>query len=194
MPLFIAFIITNFGKARVFGEAERYIEFGYPLQLTLFLTLIANQHIDSVLFLMLVYNLVWYGDNLYQLKHQNKLQYSYGDLCCHLSNNNVNLLCLNNNESYFFLKTTNVNIVGFFVNISLKNAYRDFFYNFFSRYPLVNHEYIKEIREKYKVTHILENKKIEPKEKIRYRQAIESLYCFSKVYDDQRYVPYKKKK
>ncbi len=192
LPLFVVFVITNFGKARVFGEAERYIEFAYPLQAFLFLSLVSQNYIEYILSTMILYNLIWYSYNLYQIKYQNSSMYSYKYLFSYLKKDNINLLCLSNNESYIFLRNTDVNIIGFLVNISLKGGYRKFFDSFFSNYPLVNPGNLKEICRDYCVTHILENKRIKKKEVVNYKKAIASMNAFSKIYDDERYVLYER--
>jgi hypothetical protein len=192
VPLFVAFVITNFGKARVFGEAERYVEFAYPLQIALFLSLISQEYFKYILFLMLAYNLTWYFYNLYQIKHQFASKYSYKNLFSHVAKDNVTLLCLSNNESYMFLGNTKARIVGFLVNISLRGTYKLFFDNFFRKYPLVDPGYIKEICEKYQVTHILRNKKIQEQESTQYESALEKLKLFGQIYEDECYTLYEK--
>lgn len=192
IPLFLAYVITNFGKARVFGEAERYIEFAYPLQIFLFLSFVPDTYIKSVLALMAAYNLLWYFYNLYQMKHQNLNVYSYHKLLLYLKKENINLLCLNNNESYIFLRHSNVNIVGFLVNISLLGKYHDFFKKFFIKYPLVNPKNLKELCGEYKVTHVLRNKQINAMETYNYETIINSIDGFMRVYEDNKYALYEK--
>lgn len=194
IALFVPFVITNFGKARLLGEAERYIEFAYPLQTLLFLTLVSRKFLYFILVFTLFFNMIWYFYNLYQIKSQFASKYSYENLYFHLNKGSVKLLCLNNNESYIFLNTTKVNLVGFLVNISLKQGYGKFFKKFFSRYPMVNPKYLKEICEEFDVTHILESKQNKSSQKYYYDQIINATTKLSNIYEDERYILYAKNK
>jgi hypothetical protein len=191
-PLLIAFIITNFGRARVFGEAERYIEFSYPIQMFLFLSLVPQKYMGWVLIIMLAYNFVWYLYNLYQIKSQSASTYSYNPIFDVLKTKDATLFCLGNNESYLFLRNTQAKIVGFLVNISLRGSYVGFFEKFFTRYPCVNPDCVADLCRQYAVTHILQNKQNQEAKVYAYEKVVENVGGFKPIYEDEKYILYEK--
>ncbi|WP_155823780.1 hypothetical protein [Legionella shakespearei] len=186
--LFVPFIVTNFGKARVLGEAERYIEFAYPLQIILFFSVIPQAYTSTLISFILIYNVIWFLYNLYQLKHQYAARYSFSNLFSHLDRKDINLFCLNNNESWIFLKNTKANIIGFLVNVSMQGQYRIFFEKLFDKYPMVNPKYLPELCLQYNVTHILQNK--QSKSGDVYEGAISALGKYVKIFEDTQYILY----
>lgn len=190
--LMVAFIVTSFGRARVLGDAERYIEFAYPLQMFLFFSIIPKLYIQKALFSLIFYNFVWYSYNIYQIKNQNILKYSYQNLINLLIKKNTILLCLSNNESYIFLSLIKAKIVGFLVNISMEGKYHKFFKRFFLQYPLVNPRFLDKICSDYNVTHILKNKKINHDIGSEYDKKIKSLKIYKLIYEDEKYTLYEK--
>jgi hypothetical protein len=187
LSVYIPFVLTNFGKMRVFGEAERYIEYVFPLQIFLFFSFISTASINIIIYSLLTYNFIFYFYNLYQLRSQNHHQYDFDNLTKKLRNDHM-LLCLSNNETYIFLNKTKTNLVGFLVNITLKGQLDTFFKNFFICYPMVNPKEIKNLCNHFKVTHILKNKHHGFLEE--YDYAINQLENCAIYYEDETYTLY----
>jgi hypothetical protein len=156
----IGWLVTSFGKGRIFGEAERYLEFYVPIQYFLFFLYMSNiSNIYIFGLSLLIYNLIFYLYNLYQIKKQLYVPDTFiRDAAKFIDSSNNTVLCLSNNELYFFLKQTKAKLVGFLVNISLEKPYGDFFKNFFYKYPFVNLSKVDDIVSQYSVTHLLINK------------------------------------
>ncbi len=142
---------------------------------------------------ILFYHLLWYTYNLYQIKIQSASIYKINNLVNLLKKDNINLLCLSNNESYSFLRYTKVNIIGFFVNISLEGKYEHFFKNFFTQYPLVNSDIIENLCEDYHITHIIQNRNTKEHDYIKYNNILKKMNGFHRLYVDDKYELYEKK-
>lgn len=191
LSMLVPFILTNFGKMRVFGEAERYIEFVFPLHFFLFFSFLSESLTTATSQFLLIYNFIFYLYNLRQIKSQFSSLYDFNNLTQKLTNDDI-LLCLSNNETYIFLEKTKASFVGFLVNITLEGSLNAFFKDFFIRYPMVNPKEIKNLCERFNVTHILKNKRHGLVEE--YSHELSQLGTYLPCYEDEFYVLYELKK
>ncbi|MRD72306.1 hypothetical protein HCX48_10265 [Rhodocyclus tenuis] len=157
----LAWLITSFGVFRVLGEAERYLEFSIGLAWFGLLNFLGGQQLPLWMFAIGVFSLAFCLLNFFILRLQlgGPEADSLGDVANYLESVGAKvLLCLNNSESYYFLNKTNLNIVGFNCNASIRDGHEIFFRTFFSVYPKVSAPNLEKICADNSVDYVLMNR------------------------------------
>ncbi len=154
----VPWILTAFGRMRVLGESERYLEFAAPAALVLLWTAQIGGHLLFALvaaaFLSYVATLVFMARTGTLLGNKD-----LDDLVPHLTNDGTTLLCLHDPESYYFLANTGVRLMKYNGDLTAFGDAGRFIERFFWRYPYVDPRALKDLIEEGGVDFILENRR-----------------------------------
>jgi hypothetical protein len=155
----VPWIITPFGRARVLGESERYLEFAAPAAWVLLWT----AHPSAlVLGVIAVAALIAYAATLlFIARTQGTLaEVDEADVAQILGGKpEAVLLCLHDPESYYFLAATDVRLVKYNGDLTAFGASGNFVARLFWRYPYVDPDALHDLIRENGVTIILENRR-----------------------------------
>jgi hypothetical protein len=155
----VPWIITAFGRARVLGESERYLEFAAPAAWVLLWTVHPGA---LVLGVIAVAALLGYAATLmFIARTQDTLAaVDEADIAQTLAGEtDAVLLCLHDPESYYFLAATDVRLMKYNGDLTAFGAPGRFVAQFFWRYPYVDPGRLHNLIQEGGVTLVLENRR-----------------------------------
>jgi hypothetical protein len=155
----VPWIITAFGRARVLGESERYLEFAAPAAWVL---LWMAHPSAGVLGVIAVAALIGYAATLmFIARTQGTLAaVDEADIAQTLAGKtDAVLLCLHDPESYYFLAATDVRLMKYNGDLTAFGTPGRFVAQFFWRYPYVDSGRLHDFIRDGGVTFVLENRR-----------------------------------
>jgi len=159
LAAFVPWLVTAFGKARVLGESERYLEFAAPAG---WLLLWAAMPGPVLTLLLAVVFLVAYAATLAFTARSDRLlnDDDLQDVARHLTEEpDAVLLCLHDPESYFFLAETDLRVVKYNGDLTALGDGGRFVERLFWRYPYVDPGELDSLIEEGRVHFVLEHRR-----------------------------------
>jgi hypothetical protein len=156
-----AWVATSWGVMRVFGEAERYLEFAFPAQWFLFWSVIPGEFVGTSLVVVGFCFAALYALNLKIISFQASLrpERDRAEMAGKISSfSEPILLCLDEVENYYFFLNTNAKLCAPAKIPSLRDISLAYFQERYWKYPYINPRSLEEICRLCKVDLLLMKK------------------------------------
>lgn len=155
-------LITAFGRARILGESERYLEFAEPAAWILLWAAAPAAAWPWLAFALAAVFLAGYAATWRFLaeSHRHLSDRDATDIVAQFGGEpDAVLLCLSDPESYFFLACSELRLCKYNGDLSAFGELGEFLPWFFWRYPHVHPRHLAEIIARYRVDFVLVNRR-----------------------------------
>ncbi len=155
----VPWVLTSFGVLRILGEAERYLEFGFPAQWFLLFALLPGPALTVTLLAVCLLHLVLYVVNLWALRQRSTASAltAFDGLAQAIEGyRSVRLLMLDDSETYGICRRTSAALCSFANPLSPKDwSQLDRLYR---PYPFINPDMIDELVRIFRLNMIVRRK------------------------------------
>ncbi len=159
LAAFVPWFVTAFGRTRVLGESERYLEFAVPAAWILLWTAMPGTGLALALAAVFV---IAYGATIAFMARADRTlnDHDLQDVAAYLApHGDAVLLCLHDPEAFFFLAETDLRLMKYNGDLTSLGDGGRFVERFFWRYPYVNPAQLGSLIEEGNVDFVLEHRR-----------------------------------